>query len=486
MEQMNLTKAMPYTLPSARKAARGLFLAGLLSSLAAAQSSANVITSVADVRSLSTEDATRGLSVKLRGVVTFYDDGLYSRFLQDDAAGIYLLESTNTPALKAGETIELEGNTAPGEFAPVVMPTSVRVVGKGKLPSPKAVDLEEMVGGTQDSQWVEFRDRVRAVHFERVTGYHVLDFAKGTERFSVYVKELPMAQPDELVGATVRVRGVCATLFNHQRQLFGVRLLVPNGDGLVVEKVAGVKPFELPAQKINTLLRFAPAAREAGRVKVTGTVVFAEPGKALFIQDEEGGLHCQIAQRELPELGAKVEVVGFPARGEYTPILEDAIVRKLGTGKEPEIPSVDVNEILTGAHDCRLVQLPAKVLGNVQRGLTRFLLLESGGLTFQAFIPQGFIYGTLADLKEGSEVVVRGVCVIERGNQWQAGDEWRASSFRLLLRSPKDVTLVQAPSQVKLPEGTSMIVGLVILAAGLLGWVVVLRRKLHARTAPGR
>jgi hypothetical protein len=482
MEQMNLTKAMQYTLPSTRNAALGLFLAGLLTSPASAQSPAKALTSVADVRSLSTEDAARGLSVKLRGVVTFYDDGLYSRFVQDDTAGIYLLESTNAPALKSGQLIELEGTTAPGEFAPVVKPTSVRVVGQGKLPSSKAVDLGEMVSGTQDSQWVEFRDRVRAVHYERVTGYHVLDFANGSERFSVYAKELPVAQPDDLLEAVVRVRGVCATLFNHQRQLFGVRLLVPNRDGVVVEQVASVKPFELPAQKINTLLRFAPAAKVAGRVKVIGTVVFAEPGKALFIQDEEGGLHCQIAQRELPELGAKVEVVGFPVRGEYTPILEDAIVRKVGTGKEPEIPLVDVNEILTGAHDCRLVQLPSKVLGSVQRGLNRFLLLESGGLTFQAYIPLGFIYGSLADLKEGSELVVRGVCVIERGNQWQAGDEWRASSFRLLLRSPKDVALVQAPSQVTMPEGTSMIVGLVILAAGLLAWVVVLRRKLHTRT----
>jgi hypothetical protein len=462
-----------------------LFLGGLLASPAAAQSPAKVITSVAGVRSLSAEDAARGLSVKLRGVVTFYDDGLYSRFVQDDTAGIYLLESTNTPPLKSGQLVELEGTTAPGEFAPVVRPASVRVVGQGTLPSPKAVDLEEMVSGTQDSQWVEFRDRVRAVRYERVTGYHVLDFAKGSERFSVYAKELPVAQPDDLVEATVLVRGVCATLFNHQRQLFGVQLLVPNRDGLVVEQAASMKPFELPAQKINALLRFAPAAKVTGRIKMTGTVVFAEPGKALFLQDDEGGLHCQTAQRELPELGSKVEVVGFPARGEYTPVLEDAVVRKIGTGKEPEIPSVDVNEILTGAHDCRLVQLPAKVLGNVQRGLNRFFLLESGGLTFQAFIPQGFIYGNLADLKEGSEVVVRGVCVIERGNQWQAGDEWRASSFRLLLRSPKDVTLVQAPSQVKMPEGTSMIVGLVILAAGLLGWVVVLRRKLHARTARG-
>jgi len=320
------------------------------------------------------------------------------------------------------------------------------------------------------------------VRFEKVTGYYVLDFASNGERFSVYAKELPTPQPDELVEATLLVRGVCATMFNNQRQLFGVRLLVPGKEGVVIEKAASAKPFEQAAEKISDLLRFTPSGTVAGRVKVVGTVVFAEPGRALFIQDENGGLQCQTSQRELPAVGTKVEVVGFPARGEYTPVLEDAVVRAAGTGKEPGIPLVDVNEILTGSHDCRLVQLPARVLGNVQRGLNRFLLLESGGLTFQAFVPQNFIYGNLADLPEGSEANVRGVCVIERGSQWQAGDAWRAGSFRLLLRSAKDVDVTLVPSQVTMPEGTSMIVGLVIIAAGLLGWVVVLRRKLHART----
>ncbi len=473
---------MQNTLRITTLAALALTFLGFVAQPTLAQAADQAITSAAAIRNLSAEDAARGLPVKLRGVVTFFDDGLFSRFIQDETAGIYMLESTNTPALKAGELVEVEGTTAPGEFAPVVMPTSVKPVGQAKLPPAKSVNWEEMVGGSQDSQWVEFSGKVRAVRFEKVTDYYVLDFASNGERFSVYAKELPTPQPDELVEATLRVRGVCATMFNNQRQLFGVRLLVPGKEGVVIEKAASAKPFEQAAEKISDLLRFTPSGTVAGRVKVVGTVVFAEPGRALFIQDENGGLQCQTSQRELPAVGTKVEVVGFPARGEYTPVLEDAVVRAAGTGKEPGIPLVDVNEILTGSHDCRLVQLPARVLGNVQRGLNRFLLLESGGLTFQAFVPQNFIYGNLADLPEGSEANVRGVCVIERGSQWQAGDAWRAGSFRLLLRSAKDVDVTLVPSQVTMPEGTSMIVGLVIIAAGLLGWVVVLRRKLHART----
>jgi len=88
----------------------------------------------ASVRGLSVEEAGRSGPVRLRGVVTFFDEALYSRFLQDDTAGIYLREYTNTPPLKPGQIVEVQGRTSPGEYAPIVIPEKVRVVGDAPLP----------------------------------------------------------------------------------------------------------------------------------------------------------------------------------------------------------------------------------------------------------------------------------------------------------------------------------------------------------------
>src|SRR5690242_3698764 len=57
------------------------------------------------VRHLTPEQAAQKLPVRLRAVVTFFDETLYSRFVQDETAGIYLRESTNTPALLPGQIV---------------------------------------------------------------------------------------------------------------------------------------------------------------------------------------------------------------------------------------------------------------------------------------------------------------------------------------------------------------------------------------------
>ena len=65
--------------------------------LQAAPTTPKILDRVAQIRSLSTEDAARGLPVRLRGVVTYYDPMSYpvdplsmDLFVQDATGGIYV------------------------------------------------------------------------------------------------------------------------------------------------------------------------------------------------------------------------------------------------------------------------------------------------------------------------------------------------------------------------------------------------------------
>ena len=100
----------------------GLLCLAAPRSVFAAEPPGPVLTSVAAVRSLSAAEAGRHYQVKLHGVVTFYDETLFLRFIQDETAGIYLLANTNLAPLLPGQDVEVEGVTGPGEYAPVVMP----------------------------------------------------------------------------------------------------------------------------------------------------------------------------------------------------------------------------------------------------------------------------------------------------------------------------------------------------------------------------
>jgi hypothetical protein len=477
-----LHSTMATAFPAGLQRIRFLFIAsvaGLIcheAGLARAEAPARVLTTAAEVRSLTAAEAEKHYPVKLRGVVTFYDDSLFSRFLQDDTAGIYL-QATNPLALRPGQVVEVEGVTGPGEFAPVISPTSVKVVGEGKLPAPKPATVEELLGGALDSQMVEINGNVRAARFEKPTGNYFVDIVAGGERFTVVTRQLPVTNPNALLDAMVRVRGVCSTLFNHQRQLFGLRLLVPAADGLAVEQAAPANPFDVPMRPIDSLLQFTPQDNLEHRVKVAGTVVYFEPGNSIYIQNGDYGLRCQTLLRDPLQPGDQVEVLGSPAKGEYTPVLEDSIYRKTGAGTEPKAIPVDLNQVLTGVFDCRLVQMTATVLDRVDRGINQFLLLKAGDFVFEADLPQGANGGRLTDLANGSEVQVAGICLIERGNNWQAGKNWRAKSFRLLLRSPQDVTILQSPSDSSY-ETVLWVVGVIeALILVVLLWCFAFRKK---------
>src|SRR2546423_8619491 len=84
-----------------------------------------------EIRQLAAEQAARHYPVHLRGVVTFFDPAQFYRFIQDDTAGIYfyLDGAIDSPALAVGQLIEIEGETNPGEYAPIIMPHRIKVLG---------------------------------------------------------------------------------------------------------------------------------------------------------------------------------------------------------------------------------------------------------------------------------------------------------------------------------------------------------------------
>ena len=367
---------------------------------------AQELLTAAQVRSLTPQQAAQGLPVKLKGVVTFCEEGLNSRFVQDDTAGIYFRAlNTNMPDLTAGQRVEIEGVTSPGEYAPVIIPRSIKVIGEGNLPDAKPVTGQQLVSGQEDSQFVQVRGIVRSVSFDQATRQYWIDVVTDGERFSAYARQIPTKQPEELVDSVVKVQGVCVTLFNRQRQLFGVRLLTPRAADLMVEQPASGNPFDIPAQEISSLLQFTPQGNFGHRVKLSGTVAYAEPGAAVFIQNEKAGVYCQTQLRTPLQPGDQVEVLGFPAKGEYTPILEDAIYRKVGAGAAPVPVKLNLDEILSGSNDCQLIQTSGRIIDRTLHGREQFLVLQQDGFTFNAYLGQAGNGLGFDALKNGSDVL---------------------------------------------------------------------------------
>ncbi len=306
----------------------------------------------AQIRQLTPAQAARHYPVHLRGTLTFFDQSQFFRFVQDRTAGIYFFlpdsPSTNAPGLKAGDWVAIDGMTSPGEYAPIVTPQRIRVLGKGDYPAAKPVTFQDLVSGAEDSQFVEIHGIVRSVQWDNTVKYYLLNVATGGGRLTVFMARLPVRAGESLVDSTVGIRGVCAGRFNLQRQLFDTRLLVPRPEDFTVESPAPAIPFAIPERPMEQLLQFAPQGTYGHRVKVAGTVIYREGDDVLYIEDKTEGLYVETKQPGVLRPGDRVEVLGFPAQGDYSPVLQDAFFRQTGSGPPPTPDAVTADEALTG------------------------------------------------------------------------------------------------------------------------------------------
>jgi signal transduction histidine kinase len=276
---------------------------------------------------------------------------------------------------------------------------------------------------------------------------------------------------------------VCSTQFNHQRQLFAIQLMVPRPDDLEIEIPATKDPFAVATRPLGSLLQFAPQSTYGHRVKVAGTVIYFQPGAQLFLQDGEHGVEVQTKQSTPLNPGDNVEVMGFVSQGDYTPVLQDGVYRRISTNAPPMPASITPDEALTGNHDCRLVQVTARLVDRALHlhGSEEYLVLQESNVIFQANLKQVFGHDVFDFLENGSRVQVTGVCRIDPG-EWAAGENWRAKSFTIQLRSPDDVFLLAAPPWWTLKRLLWIVGALAFASLTAFIWVVVLRRRVAERT----
>jgi two-component system, cell cycle sensor histidine kinase and response regulator CckA len=433
-----------------------------------------VLHSAARVRSLPAEEAARGHRVRLEGVTTYFDESWQTLFVQDATAGVYVQLPETSIDMRAGKRVVVEGVTGAGDYAPIVVAERVWVAGEQPLPRPVAASLDRIFQGILDSQWVEIEGVVRTVRLE--TEHLHIGLATGTGIVGVVIpgsSQLPL--PTLLVDSAVRVNGVCATLFNQNRQLEGIRLFVPSLAHFFVERPAP-DPFKLPVQPINSLFSFHPETGTVHRVRVKGTVTLNLPDGSLFMTDETGGLKALTSGSPSLEPGDVVEAVGFPTPGPLYPIIQEALFVRLGSGPAPVPVTISADEIFGGRHGAQLVKVEARLLDRIRIPGEEILVLDSENRVFNAVLSNPTPGSFLDHLEKGSVLSVAGVC------ETQTDELNQPRAFRLLLRNAKDVSVLQSPPWWSSRHATTLLAVAAALMLSAFAWVWALRRRVREQT----
>ena len=430
-----------------------------------------LLTTAEQVRRLSPAEALKGYPIRLQAVVTYNDPDMRLLFVQDRTGGIYVEAWRHIHRLEPGDRVSVEGRSSPGAFAPIVDHPRVRVLGPGPLPAARPVRPESLANVREDSQWVEVEGVVRAVAFRgrAVT----IRMAEGGVRFAVEMPAAAAPSLAPLVDARVRVRAVCHSLLTQKGQLADVLLHSPGPTALEVITPPPADPSTLPLRPIRSLLQFVPGQVWEHRVRVQGVATFSQPGE-MFLSDGTGGLPVRTERRPPPPVGAQVEAVGFAVPGDYGPRLEDADVRSLGRGSLPGPREVTAEQAMRGQVDGELVRLEARLLEVVRGPDQAQLSLQWGPYLFT-----GLLRGTAdwpRQLRAGAHLRLTGICAVS------ARDQHVPQAFRILLRAPGDVEVLNPGPWWTPRRAAWTLAGMVGLVGLALAWVATLRRRVAAQS----
>ncbi len=233
---------------------------------AASSSELLELTTAAAVRQLTPEQAAQKHPVRIRGVVTYLSAVPQLFFVQDATGGVCVAgpRDRDVRPLRPGTSVEIEGVTTPGRLVPAVVgrpkePVKITILAEGTaLPAAKAVNVAQLAHRDFQGDLVEVEGVVRSVRNES-TGAPaaealVVTLASGRDRLEAAFLAWHGGTnfPPNLVGATVKIRGVFNTASPEKQQTAAMRLLFFGIKDLRTQEPA-TPPFELPVLAIAAL-----------------------------------------------------------------------------------------------------------------------------------------------------------------------------------------------------------------------------------------
>jgi PAS domain S-box-containing protein len=446
---------------------------------AAGPTPTGILTRIPDVRRVGT--SVLGRHARVTGVVTYFDPVWGLMFVQDTEEGVFVFMTGVDSAVHAGDLVRVDGTVEPGDFAPSISKPVVAILGRSPMPPAVRPDNDTLATGRLDSQFVELEGVVHG--FRPLNDEHVsFDVTVGPSDVLVTLPGRWHGEiPSHLVDARVRLRGVCGTLFNPRRQLVGLQLFLSSFDQLTVVEAPLSDPFAAPLRPIQNLYRWSSLPAQGHRVRMSGKVTWRN-GRQIYVRDHTGNIAVKLWNETISVVpGDNVDVVGFPATGPYSPVLEDAIARVIpDSGGDAKPTMVTAATMLQGDQDGGLVTIDAS-LESAATAPEPSLVLRASGLLFTATLPANSDpqAAQIVLPEPGSLVRVTGVSRV----QVNMVDTPRVPrGVQLLLRTPADIVVLKPAPWWTGRRATEVLGGVALITVGAVGWILALRRRVARQT----
>jgi signal transduction histidine kinase len=431
----------------------------------------SVLTTAAQVQHLTRDAARRAFPVQLKGVVTWLSEHRDCVVLQDATRGVFvgLRDNWALDAPKPGDLLEIEGYCNAAEFSPIVILTNGLRLGRGLFPAPLHPSWEQLIGGSLDDQYIEISGLVTA---SRDTNHFTLLMPGG--KAEIEFDQTPAAPLESFLHSVVRIRGVMFANWDADTHMVTPSRPLRFGSAVICEDVPPpADPFSADRMRAPQLMQFDVRRNTFQRVKVCGQLLCQRGGMS-FLTDQGFGFRVELAKPVSLAPGDMLDVVGLVELGGPSPVLREAIARKLSHLPLPE-PGVLALDLTNNLRDSTRVVAEGVLLGVKDTGADKVLELQSVLNHFAARLPAECNIPWAA----GSRLKLTGT--LSAVNLATTAGQ-HANSIELLLNSPADVQLLARPPWWTLGRLLTM-VAILTLGLGLaFVWINLLRAQVERRT----
>ena len=445
-----------------------------------------VLHSVKEVRMLSHADAARHLPVDAQATVTFFRGFENTLFVQDgDTAGF--VWATTKLRLEPGDVIRIQGTTE-DSFNPIIISSSLTVVGHGPMPAPVAATWADLESAKYDCRWVTVRGRVAVAEIGRTSGVVVSHIVLSLDGGMAEIMMQGNA-PSRLAGlldAQVEMRAVAGETFDGKMEQTGVRVHVPSIDYITVLERSPVDVWKLPLTPVDKVMRGYDVVEKTSRVRVEGILTYYHQTRMGVLQDGPRSIRVDTSQIDRLRVGDRVEAIGVPAVDHNLLTLKMGSIRSAGAAPPVSPKPLTFDELASGKYPFDLVSMEGTVVTQVREQTQDVWVISAGGNLLSASLARPFTYVwpapkarlPMREIRPGSRVRVTGVVALESGNPY-AGPV----GFNILLRSEDDVAVLAPASWLNVRNLLGVVSGLSLIVLSITIWVAMLRRKVHIKTS---
>jgi PAS domain S-box-containing protein len=410
---------------------RPLLALALLVPLIAAAQERPALVPIATVRNMASWTPSKA-PVRIRGTVTVRDRFRNLTFVQDATAGLFVTVLTPGMNLSPGQVVELTGDVVMSRRGPTISGAALNIAGTAEPPDPQPIATSAGSLAALDGRLVSTRGVVRRVE-SRGSG---TETTIRTPEGVFTILEPAGSTGRTAVDSVVSVRGVLSHALAEDRSLERRELLVPSASLVRVEAGPPADPYAIVEVPVQNLRQQLPADELVRRVKVAGIVTRQRPGRSLYLRTATRPIRVETDFTAAVAVGDRVEAVGFPDAGAYSPLLTDAIYRRVQPGPVPQPVPASLGELMDGRHDADLVRVDGTFVQGEQGVDDYIIVLQDGDVFFNAQVLLAPGERLPADLRPGSRVRVTGICSVV------VDSDRVPRSFRILLRDVSDVTVL--------------------------------------------